>query len=207
MNDDENIQSDGNVQINDNLNNIGQEQSSSSGNPVSNFIKDPINTLKNSIGNFGQREKKRSRSFFVRIWSRIPLKFKIILLIIVSMVVLVVCVLEAKNLLNSKTAVNTRNDAVQSIGIYNQGNSSTGDIQNSSQTELTTIEQAAIDLYNNYDSLIGFTTDQLNQIYNSFLATILKKMNICWEARLTYLEVNQLISFLIIIKDLYMNTF
>lgn len=170
MNDDENIQSDGNVQINDNLNNIGQEQSSSSGNPVSNFIKDPINTLKNSIGNFWSKRKKRSRSFFVRIWSRIPLKFKIILLIIVSMVVLVVCVLEAKNLLNSKTAVNTRNDAVQSIGIYNQGNSSTGDIQNSSQTELTTIEQAAIDLYNNYDSLIGFTTDQLNQIYNSFLA-------------------------------------
>ena len=52
MNDDENIQSDGNVQTNDNLNNIGLEQSSSSGNPVSNFIKDPINTLKNSIGNF-----------------------------------------------------------------------------------------------------------------------------------------------------------
>lgn len=170
MYDDENIQSDDNVQQYDEMNETNSGQASSGGNPISNFIRDPINAIKNGVGNFLDKRKKKKKSTLKEIWKKIPLKVKLIIIGIAALIVVIVSILEYLNMLSSKTAVNTRETAVKTLPTYSQyeiGNA--GGQNNSQQSQLTTIEQTAIDLYNNYDSLIGFTTVQLDQIYKTFL--------------------------------------
>lgn len=146
--------------IEDDASIVNDNSDVSRGNPISNFVKDPLTSIKNGFTNLFSKFKKR-RSFTLRnIWRGIPLKIKIVIGIIAFLIVAIVCIIKAIEDNSTKAAVTTRNDAVKNLNISNQTDQST----------LSTIDQAALDLYNNYDSLIAFSTDQLTSLYNEFLA-------------------------------------
>ena len=140
---------------------IGNENESLRNNTISNFIKDPLTTVKNGFDKFFSKNKKRKAGFSLKqIWKRIPLKVKIILVLIIFLIIAIVSIIKAIEDNSTKEAVTTRNEAIEKLNISNQVDSS----------NLSEIDQSALDLYNNYDSLIAFTTEQLNSLYEEFLS-------------------------------------
>ena len=111
-------------------------------------IRNVANNFLNKLLGKGKNSKKGSSKMIVKI----PLKFKIVILCGLVFIIFIVAILIIIGDDASKSAVNTRIDGVQSLGID----------ENSSD-----IEKAALELFNQYDSLIGFNDEQLNIIYQN----------------------------------------
>lgn len=140
----------------ENIEEIGEQSNIPKGNPVSNFIKDPLNTLKKGInGVVSKINKKRNKISLKEIWGRIPLKIKLIIFSIIFLIVVIICIINAISNNSTKAATKTRENAIKKFNISSQNSSIT--------------DQTALELYKNYDSLLAFNTDQLNSIYQEFL--------------------------------------
>ena len=111
-------------------------------------IRNVANNFLNKLLGKGKNSKKGSSKMIVKI----TLKFKIVILCGLVFIIFIVAILIIIGDDASKSAVNTRSDGVQSLGID----------ENSSD-----IEKAALELFNQYDSLIGFNDEQLNIIYQN----------------------------------------
>ena len=122
-------------------------------------LRHPIQALKDRLGEgfskFNSERKKTKKSLFKRIWAKIPLKVKIFLILAASLLVIIVVILIAIGDDTSKKAVSTRGKGVSKLNITDSSPQSS---------------QFALELYNKYDSLIGFTTEELKSIYDDFLS-------------------------------------
>lgn len=132
----------------------GMQDSSSdnvkSKNPIRNFINDPFGSISNG---FKSIFKKKRKPKLKEIWKRIPLKFKIAIIGGGSAIVLIVVIILSIGDVASKIAVEDRATGVSKLNITE---------------ESTEASKVALELYNKYDSLIGFTTEQLNVIFETF---------------------------------------
>lgn len=144
----------------DNDSEVVNESEPPRGNPISNFIKDPLTAIKGGFDKFFSRKKRRFSFSFIKLWKAIPLKVKLILVIVILVIVIIVSIIKAIEDNSTKEAVTTRNDAVKKLDISTQTDPSA----------LSNLDKTALELYDNYDSLIALTTDQLNSLYNEFLA-------------------------------------
>lgn len=147
MQDDEELENqngqDSDVQESDsNINN--RELSSSKG--IRGFLKNPITSIVNKIkGFFGKNKGPKIANVF-------SAKTKLIILGIVIFIIFIIVIIVAVAEAASSSAVATREAGVESLGIN----------ENSSE-----MDKNALKLYENYDSLIGFTNEQLNKIYQT----------------------------------------
>ena len=124
------------------------------GNPISNFVRDPLGSIGSAIMGLLGKRKGKKKSGLKEIWNKIPLKIKIIIAIAVIFLLLAVVMIMLIGDLATQTAVNGRTNAVSALAID----------ENSTEAS-----KLALELYQNYDSLIGFTTEQLEKIYSEFL--------------------------------------
>lgn len=128
-----------------------QESAPQSKNPIKNFIKNPIGSIANGFKSIFNRKGKRSK---IRdLWKKLPLKIKIAIIDGLALVVLVVVLVLVIGDITSKTAVTDRQNGVDKLNITDTSPESS---------------KLALELYNKYDSLIGFTTDQLKVLYDTF---------------------------------------
>lgn len=122
-------------------------------------LRHPIQSLKNRLtagfSFINAERKKKKKSLFKRVWEKIPLKLKIFIIIGMTIFVLILVILMAIGDDTSKKAVSTRSNGVSKLSINDQSPSAS---------------QFALELYNKYDSLIGFSTSDLQIIYDNFLA-------------------------------------
>ena len=130
-----------------------EEREISRGNKITNFIKNPF-------GGFGRLlenglTKKREKSGIKEFFKRLPLKFKLILIGCMTFIVLVLVVIIAVGDNSMKKVIKNRANTVNNFKITE------------SSTEM---EKLAIELFNNYDSMLAFTSDQLNKMYEDFKA-------------------------------------
>lgn len=147
-NDDDDIENNSeNIPNVQNKNDINTRQLSSS-KGIRGFFKNPLTTILNKITNSFGRKKGSKLGMLL------SLKVKLIILGILIFVIFIIVIMASSAEAASDSAVTTRSSGVASLGID----------ENSSE-----IEQAALNLYDNYDSLIGFNDEQLDIIYQSLL--------------------------------------
>ncbi len=122
-------------------------------------LRHPIQSLKNrltgGLSRVNEERKKSKKSWIKRVWEKIPLKFKIAIIIIVILLILIIVVLLAIGDYTSRKAVSTRSSGVSKLNINEQSPNAS---------------KFALELYNKYDSLIGFTTNDLQIIYENFMS-------------------------------------
>lgn len=118
--------------------------------PIRNFIKDPFGSISNGFKSIFRKKKKLKLK---EIWKRIPLKFKIAIIVGGAAIILIVVLILSIGDVASKIAVEDRATGVSKLNITE---------------ESTEASKVALELYNKYDSLIGFTTEQLNVIFETF---------------------------------------
>ena len=98
---------------------------------------------------FGGKSRKYS---FSKLAPLLGLKFKLILIGVIIFIILIVTIVIVIGEDSSESAINSRSDTIDSLNID----------ENSSR-----IEQEALKLYDNYDSLIAFNDEQLNAMYQN----------------------------------------
>ena len=127
------------------------QDTSKSKNPIKNFIRNPIGTISDGFKSLFGKKKKKVK--FKEIWKKIPLKFKIAIVAGGASIVIIVILILAIGDIASKIAVSDRSDGINKLNISESSPESS---------------KLALELYNKYDSLIGFTTEQLNVIFETF---------------------------------------
>ncbi len=133
---------------------LEKEQPLSKGNPITNLIKNPLGSIANKLSGLFGKKKKQKKSLIKSVLEKIPFKVKIFIGLAIIFILIAVIIIMLIGDLATKETITTRNNAVKSLAID----------ENSSEAS-----KLALELFQNYDSLIGFTTDQLQQIYQTFL--------------------------------------
>ena len=100
-------------------------------------------------------KKGKSEGLIAKIWnSKFFLKYKLIIIGIIVFIILIIAILIAIDQLSTETAVKYRQSGISALQID----------ENSSEED-----QLALKLFDEYDSLIGFTTEHLDKIYKDLL--------------------------------------
>ncbi len=118
-----------------------------------NALRHPLEALKERMNLGFLKKKKKKTSFVKRVWNGLPLTAKIVITIAVVSLVLIIVILLSIGDNTSKKAVTTRSKGVSKLNITEQSPKAS---------------QFALELYEKYDSLIGFTTSDLNTLYEEF---------------------------------------
>lgn len=99
--------------------------------------------------------KKGKGGLISKIWnSKFFLKYKLIIIAVIVVIILIIAILVALNQISTETAISHRADSISAL-----------QIDESSSEE----DQLALKLYEEYDSLIGFTNKHLDTMYQDLL--------------------------------------